>query len=160
MEEWNSQLKKLWFFKLLRLPISPVLKSFEYVDFYAKIFLILYPCSWNSITGNAIIQGYVENYANNSYDCIALFLCAHLTAKFREMCLTKGVSAMERYWSKILGVIWPQLQKVVAMNVASVKECDPHKMKSLDLRPHYVIRRYTFFFLNDLFLYLAIDTVY
>ena len=89
-------------------------------------------------------QGYVENYANNSYDCIALFLCAHLTAKFREMCLTKGVSAMERYWSKILGVIWPQLQKVVAMNVASVKECDPHKMKSLDLRPHYVIRRSTF----------------
>ena len=84
----------------------------------------------------------MENYANNSYDCIALFLCAHLTAKFREMCLTKGVSAMERYWSKILGVIWPQLQKVVAMNVASVKECDPHKMKSLDLRPHYVIRRY------------------
>ena len=30
--------------------------SFGYVDFYAKIFLILYPWSWNSITGNAIMN--------------------------------------------------------------------------------------------------------
>ena len=43
-----------------QLVINPKLKtqnsiiSFGYVDFYAKIFLILYPCSWNSITGNVI----------------------------------------------------------------------------------------------------------
>ena len=50
------------FCKLLRLPISPIFNfqnsiiSFGYVDFYAKIFLILYPWSWNSITGNAIMS--------------------------------------------------------------------------------------------------------
>ena len=58
------------------------------------------------------------------------------------MCRDKGVNAMERYWSTILAYLWPKLQKIIQMNVQSVKDCDPQKMKSLDLRPHFVIRRY------------------
>ena len=85
-----------------------------------------------------LLQKSVEDYVTNSCDCIALFLCAHLTVKFREMSSDKGVHSMDRYWSTILAFIWPKLQKVILLNVNSVKECDPHKMKSLDLRPHYV----------------------
>ena len=54
------------------------------------------------------------------------------------MCRDKGVNAMERYWSTILAFIWPKLQKIIQLNVQSVKDCDPQKMKSLDLRPHFV----------------------
>lgn len=89
-----------------------------------------------------LLQKNVEDYVVTSYDCIALFLCAHLTVKFRDMCREKGVLAMDRYWSTILAYLWPKLQKVIQLNVQSVKECDPQKLKSLDLRPHFVIRRY------------------
>ena len=85
-----------------------------------------------------LLQKSVEDYVIGSYDCIALFLCAHLIVKFREMSREKGVTAMERYWSTILAFIWPKLQKIIQLNVQSVKDCDPQKMKSLDLRPHYV----------------------
>ncbi len=90
----------------------------------------------------ALLQGHVEDYVNGSYDCIALFLCAHLTVRFRDMCRDKSVPSLEKYWSTLLTLIWPKLQKIIAMNHASVKECDPQKMKNLDLRPHFVIRRY------------------
>lgn len=89
-----------------------------------------------------LLQGNVEEYVNSSYDCIALFLCAHLTERFRGMCEKKGVASLNRYWSTILALIWPKLQKIIQMNVASVRDCDPQKMKNLDLRPHFVIRRY------------------
>ena len=46
-----------------------------------------------------LLQKSVEDYVIGSYDCIALFLCAHLIVKFREMSREKGVTAMERYWS-------------------------------------------------------------
>ena len=45
----------------MRLTVSPILKiqknSFGYINFKVKIFLILYPRTWNSITGNAITIG-------------------------------------------------------------------------------------------------------
>ena len=39
-----------------------------------------------------LLQGNMEDYVNSSYDCIALFLCAHLTVRFRDMCRNKGRS--------------------------------------------------------------------
>ena len=54
------------FCKLLRLPISPILKNQWFhlgmLIFFAKIFLILYPWPWNSITGNAKILMYILSY--------------------------------------------------------------------------------------------------
>ena len=89
-----------------------------------------------------LLQNNVEEYVNSSFDCIALFLCAHLTTKFRDMCREKDVPVLETYWATLLSSIWPKLQKVIQMNTSSVKDCDPQKMKNLDLRPHFVIRRY------------------
>ena len=61
------------------LPINPILNSqnsiisFCYVDFYANIFLILYPWSWTSITGNAIVIIYPINELSwNSRSLISL----------------------------------------------------------------------------------------
>ena len=49
-----------------------------------------------------LLQDNVQDYVNNSYDCIALFLCAHLTVRFREMCRSKGVASLERYFHSTL----------------------------------------------------------
>ena len=52
----ENQLWKSNFFTIWHLPTSII--SFGYVDFYAKIFVILYPHTWNSITGAAIVLAY------------------------------------------------------------------------------------------------------
>lgn len=89
-----------------------------------------------------LLQGGVEDYVSGCFDCIALFLCAHLVIKYRDFCRSKKVPSMERYWGSILAIIWPKLQKIIQLNVQSVRDCDPQKMKNLDLRPHFVIRRF------------------
>ena len=60
MEEWNNKLfASYWGSSLVQFP-----KFNNFLDFYAKIFLILYSWSWNSLTGNAIVRrppsGYLE----------------------------------------------------------------------------------------------------
>ncbi len=89
-----------------------------------------------------LLQKSIEDYMTGSYDCIALFLCAHLTSRLKMMCHDKGVMVMDRYWTSLDGLIWPRLQKIVKMNADSVRDCDPQKMKMVDLRPHFVIRRF------------------
>ena len=62
------------FCKLLRLPVSPILKIQYFhlttVDFYAKTFPILYPCLENSTTGNAIayIDQKISDVSNSVKD--------------------------------------------------------------------------------------------
>jgi len=87
----------------------------------------------------------VSDYVKDCYDSIGLFLCLHLVHKFRFMCREKLVPAMESYWDSMNSQLWPRLQHVTKLNVQSIKECDPQKMKILDLRPHYVTRRYAEF---------------
>ena len=85
-----------------------------------------------------LLQKDVEEYVVGSYDCIALFLSSHLTSKFQNMCKNQGVTFMDRYYRQILALFFQRLQKIIQLNVQSVKDCDPQKMRSLDLRPHYV----------------------
>lgn len=92
-----------------------------------------------------LLRRNIEAHVAESYDCIALFICAHLVVKFREMCHERGVPSLDRYWNSLLLFMWPRLQKIIQMNVQSVRDCDPQRMKVLDLRPHYVIRRYAEF---------------
>ena len=88
----------------------------------------------------------VGQYVMESYDSIALFLCVHLIARFKELChQQKDVYALDRYWDTLHGLFWPRLQIVIKSNVQSVKDCDPQKMKITDLRPHYITRRYAEF---------------
>ena len=88
----------------------------------------------------------VGQYVQESYDSIALFLCVHLVSRFKELChQQKDVNALDKYWDSIHGLLWPRLQIVIKLNVQSVKDCDPQKMKVMDLRPHYVTRRYAEF---------------
>ena len=92
-----------------------------------------------------LVQKNVGEWASASFDSIALFLCLHLAHKFRFMSREKGVHCLEGYWDSINSQLWPRLQQVIRLNVQSIRDCDPTKMKILDLRPHYVTRRYAEF---------------
>ena len=66
-----------------------------------------------------------------SYDSISLFLCTHLTHKFRANCHKgKGIHALDKYFDGVLGLLWHRLRTVMASNIQSIKDCDPLKMKN------------------------------
>ena len=58
--------------------------SFGYVYFNAKIFLIFYPWSWNSITGNAIVIIYIS-YTYLKY----AFFFVNMNFRWKIQCMFK-----------------------------------------------------------------------
>jgi hypothetical protein len=61
----------------------------------------------------------------------------------------QDVRALDKYWDTLYSLFWPRLQRVIELNVQSVKDCDPQRMKVLDLRPHYVRLPFTYLFVKS-----------
>ncbi|KAK4328680.1 hypothetical protein Pmani_000927 [Petrolisthes manimaculis] len=91
------------------------------------------------------IQKEVCGVVMGCYDSIALYLCVHLIHQYRLLCHKRAVPALDNHWEQLLHMIWPRFEYVVKMNIQSIQECDPSKMAALDMRPHYITRRYAEF---------------
>lgn len=87
----------------------------------------------------------MEDYANECYDSIAIFLSIHIVHRYRSIMEKRNVPALERYWETILQVMWPRFEYILQLNIHSVRECDPNKLGHIDVRPHYITRRYAEF---------------
>lgn len=48
------------------------------------------------------------------------------------LCLT------DRYSEELQSYLWPRFRHILNLNVASVRDADPHKLGHIDTRPHYV----------------------
>ncbi|XP_037080746.1 vacuolar protein sorting-associated protein 52 homolog [Pollicipes pollicipes] len=79
------------------------------------------------------------------YDSIGLFLCIHLIHRYQLMCHKRAVPALDKYWDMLLNLLWPKFCHIMELNIASVRQCDPSKLGTIDVRPHYITRRYAEF---------------
>lgn len=43
-----------------------------------------------------------------------------------------------RYFEKIDSLLWPQFDRILELNVVSIRDCDPSKLGNIDVMPHYV----------------------
>ncbi|UYV71586.1 VPS52 [Cordylochernes scorpioides] len=92
-----------------------------------------------------MFQKHVETYVQDCFDSIALFLSIHLILRYQHMMQKRGIPALERYWESLLAVLWPRFEHVLQLNIQSIHDCDPQRLGSIDLRPHYITRRYAEF---------------
>ncbi|XP_036362819.1 vacuolar protein sorting-associated protein 52 homolog [Octopus sinensis] len=102
---------------------------------------------FNSIMGKTLSMflKHMEVYTNDCFDSIAIFLCIHIINRYRTIMLKRNVPALERYWQTLQDIMWPRFQYILELNIHSVKECDPQKLGQIDIRPHYITRRYAEF---------------
>merc|ERR1719427_652935 len=121
----------------------------EYL-FLAELFMVdgqnaqdLFNLVFNKTT--QIMIKYVDTYVQDSYDCIAIFLCVHLVQRYQLLCHKRCVPGLDKYWETLNGLLWPRLTQVMEMNIQSIKDCDVMRRKPADLRPHYITRRYAEF---------------
>lgn len=92
-----------------------------------------------------IVQKEVCGVVMGCYDSIALFICLHLIHQYRLLSHKRAVPALDGHWDQLLKMIWPRFEYVVRLNIQSIQECDPPKMSTIDVRPHYITRRYAEF---------------
>ncbi|XP_050390938.2 vacuolar protein sorting-associated protein 52 homolog [Patella vulgata] len=87
----------------------------------------------------------MEDYTNDCYDSIAIFLSIHIVFRYRSIMQKRNVSGLDRYWDAILNTLWPRFEYIINLNIQSVRDCDPQKLGQIDVRPHYITRRYAEF---------------
>lgn len=100
-----------------------------------------------SVMGKVVtlFMKHMGSYMNSFYDSIAIFLCIHIIHRYKIIMLKREVPALEKYWDTLLDMLWPRFMKIVEMNALSVKDTDPQKLGTIDVRPHYITRRYAEF---------------
>ncbi|RDD45399.1 Vacuolar protein sorting-associated protein 52-like protein [Trichoplax sp. H2] len=88
---------------------------------------------------------YTDMYLEGCYDGIGVLLCLHLAYRYQEMMEKKNIPCLEKYWNSLLANIWPKFAHIMELNIQSIRDIDPQKVNNIDIRPHYVARRYTDF---------------
>ncbi|CAD5112736.1 DgyrCDS1955 [Dimorphilus gyrociliatus] len=86
-----------------------------------------------------------ESYIMESYDSIAMFLCIHIILRYQVLMHKRSTPALNKYWDSLLHLLWPRFEFILQMNIHSVRECDPARLRNIDERPHYITRRYAEF---------------
>ncbi|KAH7642258.1 vacuolar protein sorting-associated protein 52-like protein [Dermatophagoides farinae] len=87
----------------------------------------------------------IDSLFSQSYDAIALFVCLHIIYRYRILSLKRNVIVLSHYWERVVKTIWPQFEQVFLMHIESIKFCDLIKIATIDMRPHYITRRFAEF---------------
>ncbi|GAB6031475.1 Vacuolar protein sorting-associated protein 52 [Chamberlinius hualienensis] len=102
---------------------------------------------FNSIMGKTLsmLLKHMDTYVQDCYDSIALFLSIHLVYKYQILAHKRAVPVLDKYWETLLELMWPKFENILQRNILSIRNCDPTKLGVIDLRPHYMTRRYAEF---------------
>lgn len=87
----------------------------------------------------------MEEHTAECYDSIAIFLCIHIVYRYKSIMNKRAVPAIDRYWDSLVQMMWPRFQHILELNTQSVRAVDPSKLGHIDVRPHYITRRYAEF---------------
>lgn len=102
---------------------------------------------FNSIFSKTLnhIYNYFAEKFRISFDSIAIFLSLHLVYRYKELAKKRNVNALQEYWDSMILVLYPRFEKLVQLNIRSVKNCDCEKFVNVDTLPHPITRRYAEF---------------
>ena len=102
---------------------------------------------FNSVFAKTLsfIQSHFSEQFKSSYDTIAIFLCLHLVYRYRDMAKRKKIAVLDTYWDSIVRYLYPRFERLILMQINSVKTCNSEKFVSVDTMPHSITRRYAEF---------------
>lgn len=87
----------------------------------------------------------VENHLFNCFDGTALLLMIHVTHDHRLLMQSRRVPVLDSYFDRVNMLLWPRFKVVFDMNLESVKSASTKKVGTIDLQPHFVMKRFAEF---------------
>ncbi|XP_077986713.1 vacuolar protein sorting-associated protein 52 homolog [Glandiceps talaboti] len=102
---------------------------------------------FNAIFGKTLTMflKHMDMYTQDCYDSIAIILCIHIILRYQVIMHKRIVPALDKYWETLLDMLWPRFQYILELNIHSIRDTDPQKLGTIDMRPHYITRRYAEF---------------
>ncbi|CAF0734135.1 unnamed protein product [Brachionus calyciflorus] len=86
-----------------------------------------------------------ETLIQSTHDAIAIFLCINIIQRYEILAKQRQCFPILMYYESILEILWQKFDSIMQMHSNSVALVDTHKFSSLDVRPHYISRRYAEF---------------
>ncbi|XP_065185383.1 vacuolar protein sorting-associated protein 52 homolog [Sycon ciliatum] len=102
---------------------------------------------FNAIMGKALtyLLRNLEAYIEGSFDAISIFLCIHVLYRYEGILKRRNVPSLASYIQRLQNQLWPRFETIVELNLSSIRDCEPSKLGHIDIRPHYITRRYAEF---------------
>jgi hypothetical protein len=102
---------------------------------------------FNSVFSKTIsmLHMHFNDQFKSSYDTIAIFLCLHLVYRYREMARRKKITVLDSYWDSAVRYLYPRFEKLVRLQINSVRNYNNDKFNNVDTMPHSITRRYAEF---------------
>lgn len=88
-----------------------------------------------------LLVKHLENFVNDCYDALALFLCGQLCMRYQAVCQDRLVPVLAQYWDTMLAMIGTRFRFILRRHIQSVKDYDVAKFNR-EKKPHFVMRRY------------------
>lgn len=92
-----------------------------------------------------VIYNHFNDQFKSSYDTIAIFLCLHLVYRYREMARRRKITVLDSYWDSTVRYLYPRFEKLIQLQVNSVRNYNNDKSVNVDTMPHSITRRYAEF---------------
>ncbi|CAF1010921.1 unnamed protein product [Rotaria sp. Silwood1] len=92
-----------------------------------------------------LIQKNVEIFILESYDPIAILLCMHLLYRYQVIANKRNVPILNKFHELLIHICENRFEIVMKTNIDSVQRVEPHKFSSIELNPHFIVRRYAEF---------------
>jgi len=87
----------------------------------------------------------IETAMNTCYDAIAIFLGIHIIYRYQVIAMKRNCGILNGFYETILAVLWSRFEIIMRNHINSITVIDTQKFHSLDVRPHYITRRYAEF---------------
>ncbi|CAF4638563.1 unnamed protein product, partial [Rotaria sp. Silwood2] len=92
-----------------------------------------------------LLQKNVETFISDSYDPIAILLCMHLIYRYQVIANKRNVPILNKFHEILIHVCENRFEIIMKSNIDSVQRVEPHKFSSIELNPHFIVRRYAEF---------------
>ncbi|EDQ85829.1 uncharacterized protein MONBRDRAFT_34071 [Monosiga brevicollis MX1] len=102
---------------------------------------------FKEVMGKAMgfILKHLETHLAASFDAIGIALCARINTHYRHYVSDKGVKALKSYFDTTEKLLWTNFERIIKAHLESVLTVDPSRLRDIDTRPHYIVRRYAEF---------------
>lgn len=84
----------------------------------------------------------LQQFLVNSYDSVGILIMIKANELFSQQMQRRGITYLQQYFESAAAMLWPRFAAICSLHIESLRSAIPKSLGSVDIRAHYVTRRY------------------
>jgi len=86
-----------------------------------------------------------QGFLSNCFDTVGILIMININDYNQQSMKKRGISCLNPYFETTNTYLWPRLIRLMSLHIENIQMATPKLLGSIDIRPHYVTRRYAEF---------------